>query len=200
MAVLHSLFLSLKSALDWYEHQDFAGGLLRLNVSLVAAGDPAAVIPDNFNYLSQSEADSLLEKDQAELKLISCFQLVSAAEGWLKHDFQSKVRGVQQGSASPLVADFKSIYNGAGNEMKHVDVDRDILEAWKKHYRSQPLADLIGRFRVSMKFRHWVAHGRFWGPSSLGRIVTQYEPALVYGEIASLFNHLTGLPEGFQWQ
>jgi len=53
------------------------------------------------------------------------------------------------------------------NRKSAVRLDEDILEGWKRH---EPLVSsaLIGELRGAFKFRHWLAHGRYWVPK-LGR-------------------------------
>ena len=47
-----------------------------------------------------------------------------------------------------------------------VRLDEDILEGWRMHTDAPPV--LIGDLRGAFKFRHWLAHGRYWTPK-LGR-------------------------------
>jgi hypothetical protein len=43
---------------------------------------------------------------------------------------------------------------------KNVRLDEDILETWRaNHPGTRPL---IGELRGAFKFRHWLAHGRYW--------------------------------------
>jgi hypothetical protein len=43
-----------------------------------------------------------------------------------------------------------------------VRLDEDILEGWKMHGTAP--ARLIGQVRGAFRFRHWLAHGRYWLP------------------------------------
>lgn len=198
MSIPHDInFLTLESALDWYGNQSFATSLFREKITHSIENDMIHDIPGHFLLLSLDQAITLLNENKFELQLVSCFQLISAAEGRLKYDFQLKIEGR---SGSNLCKEFRKIFNSNNQDMKHIDVERDILEIWKKHYPSSILTTLVGDFKRLMKFRHWVAHGRFWLPSRLGRVITQYHPDLVYKETESLFDHLKGLPEGFYWE
>lgn len=44
----------------------------------------------------------------------------------------------------------------------HASLEEDILSAWKAH-TSVP-ANLIGDLWGAFKYRHWLAHGRYWTP------------------------------------
>jgi len=43
-----------------------------------------------------------------------------------------------------------------------VSLEDDILEMWKTY--STVSARIIGDLRGAFRFRHWVAHGRYWVP------------------------------------
>jgi len=43
-----------------------------------------------------------------------------------------------------------------------VRLDADILEGWKRHTSAS--ATLISELRGAFRFRHWLAHGRYWTP------------------------------------
>ncbi len=49
----------------------------------------------------------------------------------------------------------------------NASLDNDIFETWKEK-SSAPGPRLIGESRGAFKFRHWLAHGRYWEPK-LGR-------------------------------
>jgi hypothetical protein len=53
-------------------------------------------------------------------------------------------------------------------------LDEDILEGWKKYRSASPR--LISELRGAFRFRHWLAHGRYWTPK-LGR---RYDFGYVY--------------------
>jgi hypothetical protein len=43
-----------------------------------------------------------------------------------------------------------------------IRLDEDILEGWKRYSTVSNLH--IGELRSAFKFRHWLAHGRYWTP------------------------------------
>jgi hypothetical protein len=57
----------------------------------------------------------------------------------------------------------------------HASLEEDILSAWKEH-TSVP-ANLIGDLWSAFKYRHWLAHGRYWVPK-LGQ---KYDYDSIYG-------------------
>ena len=189
-------FLTINDANEWFSHQSTAISMLKEKIVLCIKEQSWNDIPESFSLLSLDEANRKIEFNEIELDLISSFQLISAAEGRLKYDYQLKLN---KSSLTPLLKDFKYIYKNKKSEMRYIDIDTDILTIWKKHYPSQNLSNLIGDFKRLMSFRHWIAHGRFWEPNRLGRNIRQFHPDLVTKEIEDLFTHLNALPDGFFW-
>jgi hypothetical protein len=66
---------------------------------------------------------------------------------------------------------FRAIYR---SRKTSVSLDEDIFEAWGQN--STESRQLIGELRGAFKFRHWLAHGRYWKPK-LGR---KYDFSYVY--------------------
>lgn len=196
MSIPHNInFLTINDALEWFNTQETAAFSLQENISLAIENENLDKIPESFLYLSLGDAKQKFITNKAELDLISCFQLVSAAEGRLKYDFSSKVSGKGK---TPLEKEFRNIFSLKGS-MKSVSVEKDILDIWKK-YHAPAITLEVGSFKGLMKLRHWLAHGRFWKPVSFGRAVNQYHPKLVASEIEALFKKLETLPEGFYWE
>ncbi|MFA6236509.1 MAG: hypothetical protein WC635_04200 [Bacteriovorax sp.] len=187
-------FLTINDANEWFSNQQTASVLLRKKIMSAIQGKDHLEIPSTFLYMSSKEADLKLLEDKKELEIISSFQVISAAEGSLKYDFELKLRAPLK---SALTKNFSNIYSNKSSSMRYIDVDRDILEIWKLHYNSDDLTEYIGQFRTLLKFRHWVAHGRFWEPNTLGRVIANYHPTAVSKEIQDLFSHLASLPDGF---
>ena len=65
-----------------------------------------------------------------------------------------------------------------------VRLDEDIFEAWREN--STGSHQLIGELRGAFKFRHWLAHGRYWEPN-LGR---KYAFNFVYSLADDVLNAL----------
>ena len=197
MSIPHDInFLTLKNALDWFDNQSNANSLFHEKISHSILTETAKDIPDNFKFLSLEQAKQQMKENAQELNLISCFQLISAAEGRLKYDFQLKV---ENSLKSNLCKDFRTIFNNKEKNMKYIDI-QSILDIWKKHYPSPIITKYIGSFKELVNFRNWIAHGRFWRPSRLGRHILQYHPDLVYKETKTLFDHLKSFPEQFHWE
>jgi hypothetical protein len=68
--------------------------------------------------------------------------------------------------------------------------DEDVLGLWKEHHPE--LKQLVSELRAALKFRHWLAHGRYWERPSNGRFdyVSIYDLA-----VATLFHFPLFRPE-----
>jgi len=105
----------------------------------------------------RQELDSRL--DESDLR--SALVVLTSLEASFRVDFDVRCR---KRLKDDLSVHFREVDQ---TRKKAVRLDEDILEGWKKH---EPLASpgLIGDLRGAFKFRHWLAHGRYWTPK-LGR-------------------------------
>lgn len=110
----------------------------------------------------------------------SAFAVLTSLEASFRIDFEARCR---KRLKDPLSVYFRrEVYS----KRKHaVRLDEDILEGWKRH---EPLASsaLIAELRGAFKFRHWLAHGRYWAPN-LGRRYDFDYVHLMAGNIISGF-------------
>ncbi len=93
----------------------------------------------------------LLENERA-ISLI----LLAALESWFRVD--CKARAEKPGESSR----FKDMYASSNQLIARIRFN-DILEAWSG--RDNPTKQLVGDIRGSLKYRHWLAHGRYWPPN-----------------------------------
>lgn len=59
--------------------------------------------------------------------------------------------------------------------MKDISIEKDVIETWKNFKTNQK--EIFSDFLSLYKFRHWIAHGRYWTPK-LGNINNHYDPTL----------------------
>ena len=94
--------------------------------------------------------------------------LLSAIEASLRIDYLNRVYRREKDDLSKI---FRKIHKNKANK---ASLEEDILSSWKKYHPSfqSIFSDLLG----ALKYRHWLAHGRYWGPK-LGR---QYDFYSIY--------------------
>ena len=97
-----------------------------------------------------------LEERLNELDRDCALGILSALEASFRVDFL--VRCYERGK-DDLSRSFRKLHKMKKNK---VALEKDILEAWKDHVPTSKelISGIIGAF----KYRHWLAHGRYWVP------------------------------------
>jgi hypothetical protein len=111
-----------------------------------------------FGYTDIEVADELGDHLE-ETELRSSLALLTRIEAALRIDFETRCKRRKR---DKLTREFRKLRS---KRQDRVRLD-ELLEIWKsEHPQLSPLIkDLSGAFR----FRHWLAHGRYWTPK-LGR-------------------------------
>jgi hypothetical protein len=131
-----------------------------------------------FSGDSEAEVETYYRERLDELDANYSFSLLASLEASFKIDYLVRCRLKRK---DPLSRALRQIYRG---KRERASLEDDILEAWKKNTTVPPkvIGDIIG----AMKFRHWLAHGRYW-PPRLGR---RYDFFSVYTLAAEVLNLL----------
>lgn len=100
--------------------------------------------------------DEVKDEALAELSHTSSLSVLACVEAAVRMDYGQRVSGKAK---SPLSRSLRDIYKKKGDRAR---LDEDLLAAWKEHSELNPalFSALIGAF----KYRHWLAHGRYWVP------------------------------------
>ncbi len=115
----------------------------------------------------------------AELNRNSTLTVLASLEARFRIDYE--IRRLKK-KKDPVSVEFRALYARKGGR---VSLESDILDVWRDHYTQQTA--LIGSLRSAFKFRHWMAHGRYWTPK-FGRQV-DYHSAYALAQLT-----LTNLP------
>ena len=112
----------------------------------------AGYTPDEVKH----ELASILDENGRNMSM----NVLAALEAAFRIDFIQRGQGRWR---DELSRDFRGVYREKG---ERVSLEDDILPRWRRTYPDlQPaVSKLIGAF----KYRHWLAHGRYWTPK-LGR-------------------------------
>ena len=106
--------------------------------------------------------------DEADKQV--CLFLIAGAEGAIRVDFFERVYEKRKDRVSRA---FRDIYKSrCGHNKTRVHLEEDILDTWASQSQLGKAKTAIGVFKGALKFRHWLAHGRWWAPK-LGR---RYDP------------------------
>ncbi len=118
---------------------------------------PAApILNKRFVGRSADEIASELQLRLVESDIRSALAVLSSLEAYFRIDFDLRCRRRLKDDLSVY---FREIER---TRRDRVRLDEDILEGWKRH--TDAPAILISQLRGAFKFRHWLAHGRYWSP------------------------------------
>ena len=135
-------------------------------------------VGDFFVGMTHENVDAYFEEYKRELEFLVCFNIISAAEGYLRLDYLTRV---YKRLKDPVSRKFRALYKQSGTRIR---LNEDILGALAEEYRSCKMA--IGEFRGILGLRDWLAHGRYWEPK-FGR---QYTPEDAFEVVEQLFEIL----------
>jgi hypothetical protein len=113
----------------------------------------------------------------AEIDINSSLSLLSAVEAAFRFDYLQRCYMKKK---DPLSRTFRGIHKHKGSRALLED---DILNGWKQC--AIGLKDILGHLKGVLKYRHWIAHGRYWEPK-LGR--TKYDYQSVYQLVDTVFS------------
>lgn len=107
---------------------------------------------NQFYKLSASQLPDVLAEMVRELDLEASLALFASFEAILRTDFKWRVE--TQASCPPQV---KKLWNEVNGPKARLE---DLLDAWREAY---PMAaKVVGDFKTVLRWRHWLAHGRYW--------------------------------------
>lgn len=144
-------------------HQIDTDGALSLFFS---AASPSYGV--RFAGYKPNEVTAELRSRRNELDRNSTMSLLSAVEAAFRIDYLQRCYQKKKDNVS---REFWEIYK---EKETRASLKDDIFEVWKNNTAGS--TRLIGELRGAFKFRHWLAHGRYWTPK-LGR---KYDYVSVY--------------------
>lgn len=136
-------------------------------------------VDSKYFGMSQEEVDEYFEKMLDETDKQACLFLIASAEAALRVDFFLRVSHRRKDDVSQK---FCGIFKNKCDHSKvKVELDQDILATWAEMVPESK--SHIGDLRGALRYRHWLAHGRWWVPK-LGR---RYDPTGILQIIKNLF-------------
>lgn len=135
-------------------------------------------MPIKFIGYSKEELSIEFKQRMEELDKTSSLTVLSALEASFRIDYLKRCYQKEKDALSRIM---REIYKKKGH---HVSLEDDIFDTWKKYYPKSKnmISELLGAF----KYRHWLAHGRYWEPK-LGR---KYDYHYIYALAEQIDNTL----------
>ncbi len=168
------------------ERVTFSGQHLDLDDIAAHYSDVEAALRQHFlhnsnlgnRFVGFTNADlyEVLEQRLEEEGRSVALSILAALEAVFRIDYLQRVYTKKKDDLSRA---FRELYKDKGS---HVSLEEEILDAWVKY--SDVRNVLIGDLRGAFKYRHWLAHGRYWKPK-LGQ---RYDYDGIYLLAESIFN------------
>jgi hypothetical protein len=134
--------------------------------------EPENGLPRFVGYTPQQLSEELAGR-LSELDKSVSMTILSAVEAAFQIDFQQRCDRKGKDSVSRACRELRK-KKERDKRARRIDVDEDIFEIWKKN--ATGTSEIISNLRSLFRYRHWLAHGRYWIPK-LGR---QYDYYYVY--------------------
>jgi len=155
-------FLSIRDVAEY--HQDTVAALR--TYFRLASGRPSFVA--RFAGYSYSEVEQELADRVNETDMRSALAVMSRIEAAFRIDYTERCRRKMSDDISIA---FRRLHKKHG---KRVSLEENVFETWRTVYPGT--SSLIGELKGAFKFRHWLAHGRYFQPK-LGR---KYDYQYIY--------------------
>jgi hypothetical protein len=136
-----------------------------------------------FAGYSYAEVRSELSKRLTELEMGSALAVLSAIEAAFRIDYLQRCYLKKK---DPVSRSFRALHKEKG---ARVSLEDEIFEVWKTHTAGASV--LIGYLRGAFRFRHWLAHGRYWTPR-----FPRYDFSTLYSLAETALNSLQLLGTG----
>ncbi len=111
---------------------------------------------ERFAGYSPTEVAEELEYRLAEEGNLVALSILAAIEAAFRVDYLQRVYAKKK---DPLSRAFRELHKIKGTR---ASLEDEIFDTWLNCTNVQP--QLIGNLRGAFKFRHWLAHGRYWKP------------------------------------
>lgn len=113
-----------------------------------------------FQFYTEEELEKEKEFRLQEIDASLALTLLASIEASFRIDFFQRCYNRKK---DPLSLKFRELYK---KKDKYVSLEDELFDRWKK-YSNVPKSSL-GDLKGAFKYRHWLAHGRYWIPK-LGR-------------------------------
>jgi len=151
---------SIKSILSWYDDHLQAINDFRYKILDKRASSKSRVkIAEKFKRFDIDKINEYFDNSEGELERLVCLDLISAIEAFLRVDYHQRIKDRDK---SEIGRAFRDLNKKKGNK---ISLEEDIIETWKSNTGTPSFSNLLGL----LKYRHWLAHGRYWAPK-LGRV------------------------------
>jgi len=149
---------NLSTIWQWYEDAQTAfNSYQRDTLNALFRGE---TIDEPFLFMTKVDVLNYFSEQKSELENLVILNIMASVEAMIRIDYLNRVYTRKKDSVSRC---FRDLHKKKGVK---ASLENDILKIWKQEQSSCKKA--IDNFQQALKFRHWLAHGRYWTPK-LGR-------------------------------
>ena len=123
-----------------------------------STGSPNYLV--RFATYAAREVTDELRKRLNEVDLTSSLTVLASVEAAFRIDYRQRC---DRKGKDPVSRAFRDIYKA---KKEHASLEDEIFKVWVD--KSSVPRSIVGELRGAFRFRHWLAHGRYWKPR-LGR-------------------------------
>ncbi len=114
---------------------------------------------ERFAFYTDDEIEKEKEDNFEKTDTSLALTLLASIEASFRVDY---LRRCYCRMKDPLSRNFRELYK----KNRRVSLEDDLLAIWKSNFPE--LSPLVGNIMGAFRYRHWLAHGRYWVPK-LGR-------------------------------
>jgi uncharacterized protein YutE (UPF0331/DUF86 family) len=130
-----------------------------------------------FDHYKPDEITKEMNERLAELEMATALSIFAAVEAAFRIDYLQRCYRKEKDGMSRA---FRELHKKKG---VRASLEDEIFEIWKKH--TIGFSSMIGKLRAAFRFRHWLAHGRYWYQK-----FPTYDYLAVYSLAESVMNSL----------
>ena len=123
---------------------------------------------ENYIALTKHELIKAFHSHIEELEKTVSMSILSNVEAGFRIDYVIRTK---KRLKDPISRRFRDLFN---TKAEKVSLENELLTIWKEE--CPEFKGIISDFIGALKYRHWLAHGRYWSPK-LGR---KYDFATIY--------------------
>jgi hypothetical protein len=158
---------SIEFVWNWYLDQSEALLDFRKKIFEAITNSTADFNPKFIDF-TVNELNEHYKNSKSELEHLVCFDLISATEATLRSDFLNRVYGKDKSNIGRIFRHLEKI------KSNKISLEQDIIEHWKTEAGDRK--PHLSGFISLLKYRHWLAHGRYWTP----KFGQQFTPIITY--------------------
>ncbi len=129
---------------------------------------------DNFLLYSIEELSSEKIKILEELEKSCVFMVLSSLEASFRIDYLQRCRNKYK---DPVSKKFKQVYK---KYEERASLEDEIMKIWKDDSKRE-IKNMLCKLMETFKYRHWLAHGRYWKPK-LGSKIYDFSSVYILAE------------------